>query len=488
MMTSLILAILLGQERLPEPEPAAAKEAQKVVRDLFKEDYAKKSPADQKALGQRLYGKAMESKGDARSLYALLLESRDVAVGCADLETTIQATNELARSFAIDGPVLKLAALAKIAAAAKDPETARGCARALLAVVPEAIRAENLDAAAGAAQKAEALAKIAQDNPLLARAGDVKTDVASIKSEAGRVKPLLEKPGSSDAEAIGRYLCLIKGDWDAGLPHLLAGAKAPLKGVAEKDVLKPVDTEKQLEVAEGWIEIAQKEKSAWRKAALHARARFWLEQAAQGATGLIKMRVDKRLAETGDAEPGIVNLLRMIDPKQDAIEGEWTLDGAVLVSPPVPWARIQIPYTPPDEYDLTVTVERKEGDNCVGIGLVHGGTFAVFIDGFPELGGKTGLDLLDGVVFDKSPAAVKGLILKNNVPSTVVIAVRKTGVTVTVDSKIIVNWQGNYRQLTPSPVWKPRDPKMLLVGAFGSRTLFSKISVVTISGQGKRLR
>ena len=484
----LLLALLLGQDRVPEPDAAAAKESQKSIRDLFKEDYARKSPAEQKALAQKLYSKAMEYKGEARSQYALLLESRDVAVGCGDVETTVQATNELARTFLVDGPALKIASLTKIAAAMKDPETARGCSRALLAVVPEAVRAENFDAAAGAAQKAEGLARVAQDNSLVTRAADLKADVASLKSEAGRVKPLLEKPGASDAEAIGRYLCLIKGDWEAGLPHLLAGAKAPLKGVVEKDVLKPVETEKQLEVAEGWIESAQKEKSAWRKAAMLARARTWLESASQNATGLIKMRVDKRLAETGDAEPGTVNLLRMIDPKQDAIEGDWTLSGDVLVSPPVPWARIHIPYSPPDEYDLTVTVERKDGDNCVGIGLVHGGPFAVFIDGFPELGGKAGLDLLDGIVFDKSPAAVKGLILKNNVPSTIVVAVRKSGVTVTVDSKVIVTWQGNYRQLTPSPVWKPRDPKMLLVGAFGSRTLFSKISVATVSGQGKRLR
>jgi hypothetical protein len=483
-----LATLALLQDRVPEPDAATIKENQKTIRDLFKEDYAKKSPAEQKALAQKLYVKAAESKADAQSQYALLLEARDVAAGCNDVETAVGASDVLAKTFAVDGPALKLAALAKIAATAKDPETARSCTRALLVLIPDALRTENYDTALGAAQKAESLAKPAQDVALLSRATDLRTDAASLKAEAARVKPLMEKPAPTDEESIGRYLCFVKGDWNAGLPHLLAGSKAPLKPIVEKDVLKPVDADKQLDLGEAWIDFAQKEKSPWRRNGILVRARFWLEQAAETATGLQKMRIEKRLADTGPAEPGAVNLLRLIDAKEDAVEGVWTLDGAVLVSPVLPWARVQIPYAPPDEYELSVTLERSQGDNAVGIGLVHGGTFAMLFDTYPASGGKSGLDTLDGLTMDRNPLAVNGLFIKNNVPLTIVVTVRKSGVTATIDSKVVYSWQGEYRRLSPSPVFKPKDPRMPVVGAFDSSVRFTKITLTPISGQGMKLR
>jgi hypothetical protein len=483
-----LVAILFGQERIPWPDEASLKENQKAVRDLFKEDYARKAPADQKALAQKLYAKAQESKDDPKSQSAFLVEARDVAIGCADVETAVRAVEDIARTFAVEGPGLKLAALNRIASSTKDPEAARTCARALLSLVQEAIRADGFEIATGAAAKAEALAKLSQEPAILKRATELKAEVESLKTESARVKPLIEKPGAGDAEAIGRYQCFVRGDWDAGLPNLLAGSKPPLRTVAEKDVLKPVDADKQLEVAEGWIEIGQKEKSAWRRTRILARARYWLEQAQTSATGIAKMKIEKRLAETEDAEPGAVNLLRLIDPKLDAVEGEWTLENGALASPSLPWARVQIPYAPPEEYEISLTIERKQGDNALGIGLVRGTTFAMLIDAYPGGGGKSGLDTLDTMTLDKNPLSVSGLFLKNNVPITVVVSVRKSGVTASVDSKVIFNWQGDYKRLTPSPVFKPRDPKMLVVGAFDSRVLFTKIILTPISGQGKKLR
>jgi hypothetical protein len=64
-----------------------------------------------------------------------------------------------------------------------------------------------------------------------------------------------------------------------------------------------------------------------------------------------------------------VDLLRLIDPQNDAVEGKWHFEGQTLVSPATGrWDRIRIPFAPPEEYDLVVTAERKSG-----IGRHHGG-------------------------------------------------------------------------------------------------------------------
>lgn len=490
-----VLAILLAlpQDKPllpPEPDAAAQRDTLKQIKDLFKDDYAKRAPAEQAALARTLLAKGVETNDDPVSKFVLLKEARDLAAAANDAETALAAAQETGRAFAVDGPALKLAVVTKMASTARDAETARVLARACVSLVTEAVKADGYETAGAAVARAETLARAAQDAGLTARLADLKREVGSLKDEHGRVKPLMEKPGAADAEAIGRYLCFVKGDWDAGFPHLVAGAKGPLKAVVDKDVLNPADADKQVEVAEAWAELAQRERSAWRRGRMQMRARHWLEQARPAATGVLKLRIEKRLGELEDVEPGTVNLLQMVDPKLDAVGGTWALEGGVLVSAKEEWARIQLPYTPPDEYDLTVVVERKEGTDVLGIGLAQGRTlFSLWVDGFPAKGGLSGLDKLDGLLIENQTGTVKGMQLKNDVPSTVVVAVRRGGVKVQIDGKTLLAWQGPYSRLGPSPVWQARDPKApLLVGAFGCRYHFSKIQLTAVSGQGRKIR
>ncbi len=487
----LILILLASmQDRAPEPSAEVQKDTLKLVRDLFKEDYAKKTPADQRALSRKLLAKGVETADDPAARYVLLREARDLAAATGDVDTAVLSVDETARHYSIDGAALKLATLSKMAAAVRDPDAARAIARALVAAAVESARADGFETAAQALGKAEPLAKTSQDLPLAGRIADLKGDVASLKSEAARVKPLIGTAAPADAEALGRWFCLAKGDWDKGLPHLVAAAKAPLKTAAERDAAMPSTPDKMLEAAEGWLEVAAKEKSGWRRSQLLARARYWLQQADAGAAGLLKMRVAKRAEEAEEIEPGMINLLRLVDPRLDVIEGEWaSVGGSLSLNSRTPWARVEIPYLPPDEYELTIVFERKEGDQAIGIGLGHKATvFSLFIDGFAERGGLSGLDMLDGFLLDKNPSALKGLVTKVGTPCTAVCTVRKTGVTVTVDGKPYVQFPGPYSRLTPSPVWRTKTPRALLLGAYESRVVFTKAHLYPLSGQGKKLR
>src|SRR6185436_11996129 len=162
-------------------------------------------------------------------------------------------------------------------------------------------------------------------------------------------------------------------------------------------------------------------------------------------------------------------LLRMVDAKLDQVGGEWSVENGVLVSGKEEWARCQLPYTPPDEYDLLFVVDRREGGDALGFGLAQGKTtFGLWIDGHPARGCLTGIDRLDGMVMEDSPATVKGKFLTNNKPSTIVISVRKSGVSVNLDGKGIFSWQGDYKRLSKSPVCQWKDAKApLLVGGYG---------------------
>lgn len=472
----------------PAPDAAVERDTLKKLRELFKDDYSRRLPAERSAFAKTLFKKGVETLDDLPTKYVLLSEACELAVGANDIDTSLKASREISRSFAVDGQALNLSVVSKLAASIRDPESARTLARACFPLVSDAVRAETYEPAISLIAKAGTLAKTAQDANLLARLQDLKKDVDSLKDEFARVKPMLGKP--TDSEAFGRYLCFVRGTWEAGLPHLSLGARPPLKPVVDKDLLNPKDAATQVELAEAWSEIARKEKSPWRRSRIQSRVRFWLENAQGSATGVLRLRIEKLMSELEEPEPGAVNLLRMIDPRQDSILGDWSFETGILVSPTAEWARAQVPYTPPDEYDLTLIVERREGGDSVVVGLGQGkSNFALWIDGHPAKGGRTGLDLLDGVVVENNPASVTGMFLTNGKPSTILIAVRKTGVSATIDGKTVLHWQGNFNRLAQSPVWKARDTRSpLFLGAYGSRVHFSKFVLTPITGEGKKTR
>lgn len=486
---TLLLAVgSVLQDRAPEPDAAVQKEKLKVVKDLFKDEYAKKSTVDQAALAKQLVSRGIETASDPGAQYVMLREARDIAAAAGDVETSMRACDELAKVFAVSAVAVKLAALSKVNA--KDQEAGRAASRAYLALVSDAIRADDYDSAAAAAGKGDALAKSAQDPLLPPKFQELQKELAGLKSEYQKVKADLDKAAPADAEAVGRYLCFVRGAWDAGLLHLANGAKPPLKTAVDKDLSKPVEALKQLEVGDAWWDLAQKEKSAWRKARVISRAQIWYEQASTSATGLDKVKVDKRLAEIEESQPGAINLFRLIDVKLEPF-GEWTLEGGALTSNADSYSRVMVPYAPPEEFDLTAVVEWQVGGDAILFGFVRGTTqYAVWVEGWSLQGGRSGLELVDGILCDRNPASVQGPLLASGKPSTVAISVRKSSITASCEGKTFVSFQGNFSKLNGlnAAFWKVVNWKGMYIGTCGSKYRITKLSLVTVSGQGRKLR
>src|SRR5258706_13020549 len=86
----------------PEPDAAAQKDTLKKIRDLFKDEYAKKAPADQQALARKLLQSGMETADDPVTKFVLLKEAREVAVAAGDADTGLKCADETSKGFAID--------------------------------------------------------------------------------------------------------------------------------------------------------------------------------------------------------------------------------------------------------------------------------------------------------------------------------------------------------------------------------------------------
>jgi hypothetical protein len=175
----------------------------------------------------------------------------------------------------------------------------------------------------------------------------------------------------------------------------------------------------------------------------------------------------------------------MIDPARDAVAGEWKHTGRKLISPsgPPQFARLKIPYTPPDEYVLNIE-GLKHGKWLLGVGLpVAPGQCLVTIDVWPEKGFITLLEKVDG----KAIVTHRGKVLKENDSNTIVCEVRRSGVKVVCNDITIVQWQGNGASLSiNNPVWEVNAPTSIFLTSSNSRFVFRRIELTPLSSQGQR--
>jgi predicted Zn finger-like uncharacterized protein len=306
--------------RKPVPKDAELAAAEKLIKDVFKDEYAKTTTADKLALAQKLLEQARETKDDMAARYLLFREAIDLATQAGDLNLAFKAADELGKDFVVSGASLKAAAIDK-AVAAVAPGDAKALAETLLPIIDEAAAADDYEAAARIAKAAEAAAKKAKTLALLGqvqgRAKDLDTLKASFEKVQVALTTLKTTPDDADANLlVGRHYCFAKGDWGKGLPFLIKGSDAALKALAEKDLALPTVPADQLAVADAWYDLAAKESP---KLQLQLRAQYWYKEALPGLTGLTKTKAEKRLAElekltgSGEKDPWLV-IFRSADP------------------------------------------------------------------------------------------------------------------------------------------------------------------------------
>jgi hypothetical protein len=166
---------------------------------------------------------------------------------------------------------------------------------------------------------------------------------------------------------------------------------------------------------------------------------------------------------------GPVDLLAVMNTAEDGVLGDWKRSASgALVSPSVPFARIYLPASLPDEYDLSLAVERVAGGNSFNIGLPGAGrTVIVAIDGW-EGGEFSGLDQVDGKPFFDNPTTRRGGLLKKGQRRKVVCEVRRSGIRVAIDGAPLIEWKEGFARLSVYKDWQVAEPRAAYLGAWES--------------------
>ncbi len=287
--------------KLPEPDAAAQRNAQREIQSLFKEEYSRKTPAERQALARKFIELAGQTKDDPTSRYVLYREAQDLAVAAADYDLALSAVEEMARAYAVNAAAARNAVLSAAARNARTPEELKGLAATHMRLSDDALASDDLDEADRMAAQASALARKAKDAALAGRAEGRSREIAEIRPRFERAQKAREKLAASPEDgpshlAMGQYLCLYKGDWTSGLLHLSRGSDAPYRAAAAKDLANPSEPGPQVVAGDGWWDLGERETGLARQA-LRRRAAIWYERALAGLTGLTRIKIQRRIDE-----------------------------------------------------------------------------------------------------------------------------------------------------------------------------------------------
>jgi hypothetical protein len=184
-----------------------------------------------------------------------------------------------------------------------------------------------------------------------------------------------------------------------------------------------------------------------------------------------------------------IDLLAMIDVEKDRVAGDWKREGAHLIAPNRYGARIEIPYTPPAEYELTVIAEPLDDPNGLILGQICGGKRFLVLTSFGAGDAPaSALENVGGKNVGANATTVQREIFRKNQPSCLVCTVRKGSVTVTCDGHSLLEWEGDPAELSLGDYWKTPHDNALFLGAYKCGYRFLRISLVPLSGEGKPLR
>jgi len=289
----------------PVPDREQEQAAIREIRSIFSKEYeAAETPLKKESLARSLVKQADRLAQDAVARYALLTEARNLAEEAGAYRLALAVIDRTFQDYRIDALAKKQDLLARIARTARSVPARREIGTMALELVNEANRGQRFEVAEALAVQANALAARIKDNRLRNQAREAGNAIRRAREEWKKVEQAIAALAQDESDAAantiyGRFLCLEKHDWEAGLVHLARGENGRLREAARRDLSAPEDPDEQVALADLWYEIAGHEPHAQD---FRIREYYWYAQALPETTGLTRTKVEKRMRENPQVE------------------------------------------------------------------------------------------------------------------------------------------------------------------------------------------
>ena len=302
-------SVAAGESKHPAPTAAEQEQIGKQIDELAKSSHAGISKT---AKAQEMYRLADESKGSPAERFTLLLKGARYAAVAGDLNLAWPGADALEAEYQIDSLALRKELLDKAVGAVVTSSEAVALVAAAEQSAGEAVAADRVDLALALIAIAN---KAAEKDPtptrkdLELRLGGRRRDLLVIQPLVAAARnaeeALAKDPANSEANLIvGRWRCFHKNDWPNGLPLLALGSDEKLKAVARQEMEAPETAEQQVQLANNWWDLSQKETGANRDSIRFHAAEIYQEALSKLDANPKKAAIEQRVTEIAADESG----------------------------------------------------------------------------------------------------------------------------------------------------------------------------------------
>lgn len=336
----LIPSIGAAQEakRAPIPSKEAQAKIEKLLQELYADDLVKaeKDPLVRGRLAQTLLFEGKETKDDAAGRYVLFSKAHQLAAEAGDVNTALAAADELAGGFLIPANTVFQMKIKMLQQAGRvkgaPPDAYKSVIDRAMMILDDTLDTDDFPSSLDLIAAAEGAAIKLQSLALVSSMRRKQDEIVRLQKEFARWQPFAEKLAKfpKDPEAnleMGKYLALIKGNWDRGLP-LMAQGNGPLFNLAKSDLANPATDGGRRAVALGWFTFANdKATDAAMKTQALLRAYHWYQENLSTAKDDQRMLIESKLQEISDMLPveyrigQITSELKKIDAPSGPVYG-----------------------------------------------------------------------------------------------------------------------------------------------------------------------
>ena len=329
-------------------DPPSAEEQKRLVQEIdrdYKPDEAKDQGA-KVALACRLLEDGRGSNPGRPQDFARLRRAAELARDAREPDLMLEAVDAMAASFNIRPAQVKSRLLQQLMEQGFSGDRLRACAASTSCVTlaDEAVASGAMDEASRVLDAASDALAESRERPLKAHSAsrsakgrETNLDKAVRKMEATKAQQELKAIGAAQAavarrvealpearrdyeaaqaarerlkaapdapeacNAVGRWLCFFRGEWNEGLKLLAKGSDQGLKSAAAMELAsKPSKAEDKIARGNAWWELAEKATGRARSA-MRYHAGHWYEEAlAELVPGSDQTNVRQRLAQAGE--------------------------------------------------------------------------------------------------------------------------------------------------------------------------------------------
>ncbi|MCA9268062.1 MAG: hypothetical protein KDA41_06305, partial [Planctomycetales bacterium] len=255
--------------------------------------------ADKQKIAQEMLASADRVKADAVGRFALLTTAYRIALESNDIETASKSLDSLEREYELDVYDMKMSLLKKTSSLTQKNTFDTRLMDDSRRIAQDAVKRDDYKAALDMADVALAAARRLNDRKAVIAISKAARDLQKMSRAYDALNARLAELGGGaedpkTSELAGRYYCLLKQEWDKGLPYLARAADNDLRRLAQRDVEAPTDPMVQLELADGWFDASARESDPEQES-MERRALLWYDAALKSLpAGLAKLKAEQQ--------------------------------------------------------------------------------------------------------------------------------------------------------------------------------------------------